>query len=167
MAGEMSARYGFPFLEAGQAQKELVHNEALALVDMAMQAAVEAADVDVPPAAPVPGQCWIVGSAPTGAWSGHAGAIAGWSGNGWRFVPPREGMRAWVADRQYWGIYTDEVWVIGAVDAAVIRVGGTKVVGERLAGVSAPDGGVTTDGEARAAIVAILDRLREHGLIES
>lgn len=167
MAGETSARHGFPFLEAGQAQKELVHNEALALVDLMVQAAVESAGVDVPPAAPLPGQCWIVGTAPEGAWSSHAGAIAGWSGSGWRFVAPRAGMRAWIADRQLWGVHIGGDWVVGTVDAAVVRVGGVQVVGERLAGISAPDGGLITDGEARAAIAAILDRLRDHGLIEN
>lgn len=151
----------------GQAQKELAHNEALAMIDLAVQAGVEAAGLDLPPADPLPGRCWIVGAAPVGAWEGAAGAIAGWGVNGWRVVRPREGLRAWVADRRLWGVYSDGAWRIGIVDAGTIRIGGVQVVGERLAAVPAPAGGALIDAEARAAIDAVLARLREHGLIEA
>jgi hypothetical protein len=39
------------------------------------------------------------------------------------------------------------------------------VVGARAAAVEDPSGGATVDTEARAAITAMLERLREHGLI--
>lgn len=39
MSMETTARLGLPLLAPGQAQKELFHNEALALVDAATQAA--------------------------------------------------------------------------------------------------------------------------------
>ena len=77
-----SARLALPFIATGKAQKELAHNEALALLDLAVQAGVEAVGVDAPPGAPAPGACWIVGSAPSGAWAGHAGAVAGWTASG-------------------------------------------------------------------------------------
>jgi hypothetical protein len=82
--GETSARLGLPFLAVGQAQKELTHNEALALIDLALHAGVEAVGTNVPPAAPVEGQAWIVGSAPSGAWTGRSQALAGWTPGGWR-----------------------------------------------------------------------------------
>ena len=72
MTEEDSARLGLPLLAPGQAQKELWHNEALALLDIAVQAVVEEVGRDAPPGAPQPGQCWIVGAAPTGDWTGHA-----------------------------------------------------------------------------------------------
>ncbi|MGJ3629200.1 DUF2793 domain-containing protein [Sphingomonas sp. MMS24-JH45] len=90
MAGNGSARLALPFIESGQAQKE-THNEALALLDIAVQPDVEGVDVDTPPASPVAGQCWIVGTTPVGPWVGQAGRIAGWTEGGWRFVSAREG----------------------------------------------------------------------------
>lgn len=92
MNGETTARLGLPLLATGQARKEETHNEALALVDLLLGGGVEAMGVDAPPADPTVGQAWIVGAAPTGAWAGRAGAVAGWTGGGWRFVPPFEGL---------------------------------------------------------------------------
>jgi hypothetical protein len=50
-------------------------------------------------------------------------------------------------------------------DALVI--GGNQVVGPRAAAIDSPADGAVIDVEARAAIAAILDALRQHGLIES
>jgi hypothetical protein len=49
-----------PLLQAGQAQKELTHNEALALIDMLLHAQVESMTVATPPGGAVVGQCWVV-----------------------------------------------------------------------------------------------------------
>jgi hypothetical protein len=92
---ETSARFALPFLQPGQAQKEVYHNEALALLDIAVQAAVQSADVAVPPDSPATGSCWIVAAGATGAWAGRSGTIAGWTSGGWRFVEPSEGMQVW------------------------------------------------------------------------
>ena len=48
-----------------------------------------------------------------------------------------------------------------------IKVGGNQVVGERGAAVADASGGTTVDAEARAAINALLTRLRTHGMIAS
>lgn len=58
-------------------------------------------------------------------------------------------------------------WVVGTVKGAKLEWAGAQVVGARLAAVPNPAGGAKVDAEARAAIVAILDRLRQHGLIAS
>ena len=60
MEGEMTARLGLPLLATGQAGKEVTHNEALALIDLALGAGVAAIGPDSPPAEPVVGQTWIV-----------------------------------------------------------------------------------------------------------
>ncbi|MEG8028176.1 DUF2793 domain-containing protein [Sphingomonas aerolata] len=70
MTDETSARTGLPLLQPGQAQKEMGHNEALALIDLLLQPTVVTVGLNVPPAAPAPGACWIVGAAPTGDWGG-------------------------------------------------------------------------------------------------
>ena len=160
-----TSRLGLPFIEPGQAQKEVFHNEALRLIDIAVAAAVETVGANAPPASPVDGQCFIVGTASTGAWAGHAGAIAGHAAGGWRFVAATAGMRALDKISGQTATFDGAAWVVGTVKGAKLELAGSQVVGARLAAVANPSGGASVDAEARAAIVAILDRLRSHGLI--
>ena len=160
-----SARHALPFLAAGQAQKEVTHNEALALIDAGLHAAAEAIGLNVPPLAPAAGQCWVVGAAPGGAWAGHAHALACWTVNGWRFLAAREGMRVWLSDQQLWADYVGGEWTIGDLRGGRLLIDANQVVGPRLAAVAAPIGGTSVDMEARAAIDALIARLVGHGLI--
>lgn len=163
---ETSPRFGLPFLAPGQAQKELYHNEALAIVDASLHAAVEEEPLGAPPAAPEPGQCWIVGAAATGDWAGKDGRIASWSGAGWRFVTPVPGMLTWKADAGYWLHWSGSGWSDGELPAAALVIGGQQVVGPRLAEVPSPSGGTTIDAEARGAIDSLIATLRSHGLTD-
>ena len=91
-----SQRLLLPYIQGAQAQKHVTHNEALERLDLAVQAVVEGVGAEAPPAEPVPGQCWALGVAPTGAWDGQAGMIAMSAiGGGWVFVAPSEGWRVW------------------------------------------------------------------------
>ncbi|WP_447727941.1 DUF2793 domain-containing protein [Sphingomonas koreensis] len=161
-----TARFALPLLHPGQAQKELFHNEALVLADALVQPCVEAIGVDVPPAAPVAGQCWIVGESPSGEWAGAAGSLALWTAGGWRFIPPREGMAAWVAADALGARYAAGAWRRGRLTATRLEIDGEQVVGPREPAIDDPDGGPVVDAEARAAIEAILGALRTHGLID-
>lgn len=160
-----TARWRLPLLDAGQAQKEMTVNEALARLDLLAQAGVVAAGLDAPPSAPDEGQAWIVGAAPTGAWAGEADTIAGWTAGGWRFVAPREGMSAWSAADGCCVTYAGEQWRTGRLAGAAVEIGGVQVVGARVAAIASPAGGTTVDAEARAALTAALAALRAHGLI--
>ncbi|NML07907.1 DUF2793 domain-containing protein [Sphingomonas sp. G-3-2-10] len=159
-------RFELPLLQPGQAQKEMYHNEALIRLDLAVQATVLAAGANIPPVDPEPGQAWIVGTAPTGDWAGHARSVAGWTAAGWRFLAPPEGMRAWVADSEGFALFTEGDWLIGVSHGRLI-VEGEQVVGPRAGAIEDPDGGTTVDSEARSAIAAILLALREHGLVDT
>lgn len=161
---ETTARFALPLLVPGQAQKEMSHNEALALIDAALHAGVVAAGVDTPPANPAVGACWIVGSSPGGAWIGHPRAIAAWSEAGWRFVPPREGLSAWVAGAGRRLSYIDGGWRAGPLDGDSLRIAGRTMLGASPAAIAAPAGGDTIDAPARTAIAAILTVLRMQGL---
>jgi hypothetical protein len=164
---ETTARLALPLLQPGQAQKELYHNEALALIDLAIGAQVEAMGVNTPPPAPVEGQCWVVGGSPTGDWSGAAGAIAGWTEGGWRFVAPRAGLTVWSAADRLFAHHDGDGWRLGQVRAAQVMVGGAQVVGGRCPAIADPTGGAPVDSEARTAVRAVLAALRSHGLIAS
>lgn len=164
MTQERTDRFGFPLLQAGQAQKELTHNEALILVDMLTMASATGI-ADLPPPAPVAGACWIVGTSPAGEWDGAAGKLALWTVNGWRFADPREGMHVWLASEDAAATWHAGAWVVGEVRARRIIVGGEQVIGGRQPGITVPSGGATIDAEARAGVAAILEALAVHGLI--
>lgn len=165
MDEDTTARLKLPLLHAGQAQKEIDHNEALAVLDIAVQPVVVAIGLDIPPEGPAEGACWIVGSEPVGDWSGQGGALAGWTAGGWRFVAPRPGM---TVTREADGVtarYTGAGWVIGEVHATAVRIAGDRVLGARQPAIDEPTGGGMVDIEARTALVAVLAALRGHGLI--
>ncbi len=165
MSDDTTARLALPLLHPGQAQKEMSHNEALARLDLAVQACATAAGAETPPMDPAPGACWILGDDPEGEWAGQAHAVAGWTAGGWRFLAPAEGMRLWVAEAGGFALYSDGEWAVGATHGRLI-VDGEQVVGGRLSGIEAPAGGAVIDFEARTAIAEILLALEEHGLIE-
>ncbi|MES3082473.1 DUF2793 domain-containing protein [Sphingomonas faeni] len=167
MSDDRTARLALPLLQPGQAQKEATHNEALTLLDLAVQASVTALGTNVPPAAPTAGSAWIVGTAPTGGWAGQARSVAGWTASGWRFLTPREGMTVWsIADGQSVR-FGAGAWTLGVLTGSRVSIGGVDVVGARRAAVPDPAGGTVVDAQSRAAIGAILAALRGHGLISA
>jgi hypothetical protein len=165
MTGDITPRLGLPLLHAGQAQKELDHNEALALLDIAVQPVVTAIGLDVPPADPGEGACWIVGAEPVGAWAGQGGALAGWTPGGWRFVTPIHGMTVARASDGLTARHDGTQWLIGELHATGVSIGGMRVLGSRQAAIADPSGGTIIDTEARSSVAAALSALRAHGLI--
>lgn len=163
---EYSTRFRLPFIVPGQAQKELFHNEALALADAILHAAVEAGPAADPPDSPQPGEAWIVSAGATGAWSGKADSLAAWTEAGWRFIAPVPGMRVWNKAAGLWIHWSGSAWSDGEVPASRVVVGGQQVVGGRLSAVPSPSGGTIIDAEARAAIAALIVALKSHGLTE-
>lgn len=162
---EATARFGLPFILPGQAQKEVYHNEALALVDLALAPAVEGEPLDAPPGEPADGLCWLVGADPAGAWSGRAGQIAAWTASGWRFLRPQPGIIVWSKADGHWLHFDGAAW-IGSFPAKEVRIAGAKVLGERQPEVPSPSGGTVIDEEARLAIAGIIATLKSHGLTE-
>ncbi len=160
-------RLGLPLLHAGQAQKEIWHNEALALLDLMVQPVVLTTGTTEPPATPGVGDCHVVGEGGQGAWAGRDHMIAGWTDAGWRFVAPVEGMRFLIAGSMMPLTFVDGVWVAGALAVSEVSVNGVKVVGAQAEAVAAPTGGGIIDSEARHAISAIISALTAHGLIAS
>lgn len=136
-------RYKLPNLFSGQAQKDVFINEAHAVSDALMHAAIEG-ESDTPPGSPLEGQCWLIGAAPTGEWAGYPGTLASWQSGQWLFVTPLPGMR--LQDLSTGGsLYFDGSW-------------------QRPVAPVAPSGGNVVDTEARAAIVNLIETLRDAGL---
>lgn len=166
---EATHRHGLPLLQAGQAQKEVTHNEALVMLDLLAHPAVEDMQA-VPPAAAQPGETWIVGANASGDWAGQDKALALWTPGGWRFAPAREGMLAWQKAAGVFAWFDGADWrtdgwqTAGQGDG---QAGGQAVAAARGEAVTAPAGRATVDEEARAAIGKILTVLKSHGLIEA
>lgn len=164
MSDSVTPRLGLPMLAAGQAQKELYHNEALSLIDLCLNGHALEVGANTPPDMPEPGQSWIIGNAPEGDWAGNANQIAGWTLGGWRFVSPAEGMRLWCNSTVGFILFRDGNWQSDQGYGPVI-IAGDQIIGERLEGIAEPSGGTVVDAEARAALTAVLFAMRTHGLI--
>lgn len=164
---EITPRWALPMLFAGQAQKEMFHNEALVLIDALLHGRVESADVASPPGTPAAGQCWIVAAGASGAWTGQVGAIACWSGGGWRFLPSRAGLRVDVADRGHALFHDGTQWRDAALRTDGLYLNDERIVTTRRAAIADVAGGTVIDTQARSTIGDILSALRQHGLIET
>ncbi|MCU0728618.1 MAG: DUF2793 domain-containing protein [Sphingopyxis sp.] len=139
-------RHALPLLAAGQAQKEVTHNEALRLVDALIAPVVVAIAVDMPPANPAIGQCWAVGEAPTGLWTGQARRLAIASDGGWRFAAMPLGATVKIA---------------ATGELATLRGTGWA----RAPLLAPPSGGTTVDTECRAALSNLINAIADAGLI--
>lgn len=162
---DTTARLALPMLHAGQAQKEMTHNEALLALDVLLHPAVEEVGRNQPPDAPSAGQCWILGEAPVDAWAGQAGSIAAWTEGGWRFLRGCEGMLLWCRSDGLPVRWLGGGWVTGEVHGTRLMVGGKQVVGGRRPAIASPSGGMIVDVEARTTLSLVLEALRTHGLV--
>jgi hypothetical protein len=139
-------RFSLPLLFSGQAQKEFYVNEAHALTDALLHCAIE--DVsDTPPPSPGDGTAWLIGPAPTGAWTDQAGNLALRQFGNWLFVAPRDGLS-----------------VLNRATGQISRyLGGWPAI----AAPPAPTGGTTVDDEARASLTSLIAALTEAGIFPS
>lgn len=92
-----TARNSLPLLEASQAQKHVTVNESLVRLDALVQSSVKSRSLVSPPLANE-GDCYIVGSSPTGEWLGNDGLFAVFSNSGWIFLEPNIGWITYVED---------------------------------------------------------------------
>ena len=139
-----SPRFGLPLLFAGQAQKEGHVNEALARLDTLLHLVLEA-QLATPPTSPQNGQCWLVGSSATGAWSSRSGQIACFCSGNWLFAQPRDGMIA-----------------LNREAGQLVRFAGGWHQASRP---TTPSGGTTVDSQARSAIAEVVAALTTAGIL--
>ncbi len=157
-------RLGLPLLSAGQAQKEVTHNEALLAIDRLLHIAVLTRGLNTPPPSPVAGSIYIIGPVPTGAWSGQAGRLASHDGFGWTIVAPVRGCLAWIVDEASFAVF-DTVWSQGGWPSNGLKIGGRTLLAATPVAISSPSGGTVIDVEARAKISALLAALHDQGVI--
>ena len=142
-----TARFEIPLLAAGQAHKELFHNEALARIDFLIHPIVQAIETDPTAIVPVPGQSWLVGPGAMNDWLGQDDQVAGCTGNGWLFIAPLPLMRLYIESIDNFATYRGS-WQLTET-------------------VASPDSGAVIDLEARMAIESILHALQAQGMLKS
>lgn len=108
---DSSPKLGLPYIQPAQAQKHVTHNEAIEVLDAITQLVVSQFDATSPPALPVEGDTFALGSTPSGAWASNPNEIAFFSGGGWLFLPPIPGWRAWGQSEEELRIWDGSNWV--------------------------------------------------------
>ncbi|WP_374299377.1 DUF2793 domain-containing protein [Paracoccus sp. (in: a-proteobacteria)] len=116
-------RLQLPLLQAAQAQKHVIVNEALMRLDGLANAVLESVSVPTPPGTMIDGQCWGVPQGASGSWAGQAGRIAVGANGGWVFATPYRGMRAFVTDKGAEAVYDGQAWFGGAATLGLMGSG--------------------------------------------
>lgn len=117
------------------AQAEVLHNEAILLLIALQKGATDRA-VNTPPVSPSEEDVYILGAAPTGAWSGKANKIAVFIGGAWSFIPGNdsagsniaigarhEGIRLWVNDEDVFYVWSGSAWISNAGTVTSVAAG--------------------------------------------
>lgn len=106
---DATPRLALPLLAAAQAQKHVTHNEALAVLDRLVH--LVATDLrDAAPASPAEGASHLVGPAASGAFAGHAGALATFADGAWRFDAPALGWLCWLEAEATAVVFDGTAW---------------------------------------------------------
>lgn len=83
-----SPDFGLPFIASQQGTPEVTHNEGLLMIQALLCGVIT--QQNAPPGSPTPGDAYLVGAAPTGAWAGKANKVAIYITGGWRFIPDKD-----------------------------------------------------------------------------
>jgi|GEM_PF-1443411 len=157
-------RLMLPLLAAGQAQKDVTHNEALLALDGLVALAAVSRSAAGPPANPAPGDVHIVATAAAVAWGTPAGTLMQWRGNGWQPRVPVDGQLAFVADEAIMLVHAGS-WQ-GLWPVAGLTIAGRAVLSAVPGNVAAPAGGTVVDDQARAAIAQLISQLQAQGILD-
>jgi hypothetical protein len=125
-----TARLKLPHLVSLQELNAVTWNEALEQIDALVDLHLLGQFVNTPPASPQDGDAYLIGGAPTGAWTGYAYKIASCRDGAWRFYQPFNGLSAFVAGTVI--VYVNGVWQpVGSTDFAT-RSGSETLTGKTL-----------------------------------
>lgn len=121
---EQTPNLKMPYIAPSQAQKHVTHNEALRALDALVQLCVVSRNGNVPPAKPLEGQRYIVGSPAADLWKARENHIAVWQDRAWAFFPAQEGWYAWVEEEKGFVVFSQGRWTAVQVNTnPVSRLG--------------------------------------------
>ena len=98
-----------PEMEQQQAGAESVYNEGLMRSAALGAMCIQDRDLTAPPGGESDGEIWIPAATATGAWATHEDDIAVYY-NGYIFITPIAGMKAYVDDEEIWIGYDGTEW---------------------------------------------------------
>lgn len=141
---------GLPYQEANMLQTDVLQNEQLNYFAAWSNAVVQTVGDNSPPGSPTNGHRYVIGTSPTGAWSGKAKYLAVYRG-GWQFYAPHEGARVTnIADGKIY-VYSASAWVEYTIPAPAPTI---NIVTTIASGTITPAG--DTDLVRPAALSAAL-----------
>jgi hypothetical protein len=155
---DLTPNLDLPYLVAAQSQKHVTHNEALRTLDAVVQLSVLDRDLAAPPPSPANGARYIVAASPSGAWTGQSGKVAAYQDNAWKYLVPREGWLAWIADENLLLAHDGTTWIAAssgsgggeANTAANVNAGGVGVFKQKT-GVNLEFRGINAGSGTSAA----------------
>jgi uncharacterized protein DUF2793 len=107
-----SVKLEIPYLSDASFQKSVLYNTGMNRLDAMVQ--IGALDyANAPGGSPVDGDTYLVGSSPTGAFTGHAQAVAYYLSGAWLFFPARPGMLAYDATLDGFRYFDGSAWTPG------------------------------------------------------
>lgn len=109
-----TSNLGLPLVAPAQAQKHVTVNESLLRLDALTHLVLQTVGTNVPPGGATEGDVHAVGSAASGLWAGHDGALAIFQNGGWAFVTPVAGWKGWSVAGGTGVIFDGVGWVEGA-----------------------------------------------------
>jgi len=104
-----TSRFNLNLLYANQANKELLVNENMNLLDLLIHPSVKSQTTAAPPSSPAYGDIYIIPDAAP-EWGAAENSLAIYIDE-WIYLPPKPGITAWLEDDKSLLIYTGEQWV--------------------------------------------------------
>lgn len=95
-----SVNNNIPFVPENTIDPAAGLNESINVIDALLQARVVSVGTNTPPSSPAAGDRHILGTAPTGVWSGQANKMARWLDGAWEFYDAAIAVN--LADDKLW-----------------------------------------------------------------
>ena len=133
---EVSTVLSLPLILPSQAQKHVTHNEALRVLDVAVQLAVLNRTLTTPPALPAIGDRHIIAAGATGAWAGKSGQVVVFTAQGWDYFVPKPGWQAHILAEAQTAVFDGSDWAVpgaGPLAPSMLGVNTSADVTNRLA----------------------------------
>lgn len=117
--------------------------------------------LNTPPGSPVADDLYVVGTTPTGAWSGYAGYLAIWLGSAWGFTAPEQGWYAYAKNTDTLYVRKAASWAdatgvpasqVGAANGVASLDSSGKVPSSQLPAIAITDTFVVASQSAMLAL---------------
>jgi len=110
MTDDISPNLGLPLYQTKQDEFEVLHNEALSMLDALVMLAVKDRDLSAPPLSPALGDRYLVKATGTGDFAGMDDRVAQFDIGGWNFYAPLPGWTCYVQDERLLLVWDGDSW---------------------------------------------------------